>query len=527
MPKKINERVFDLRDWQIEACRACVEVINNGGHDFLCEATPGAGKTKFALRMAYHFIKNGLCDRIVIVTYSENLKRQWAAEAAAFAGLDVDPDFKNDMGIEASDYHGISVTYALLGQDKNNIHQQNSFKFRTLAIFDEVHHAGESLTWGDAIKNAFGEAVFRLAISGTAFRSDDCKIPFISYENGISKADYVYSYERAIKENVCRPVYFSAFEGKMKWSVETQTFEHTFKDSLTPDQVSKRLRTALDANGNWVKDLLRAANEKLSEIRHSHPDAGGLITCCDQKHAKGIAKVLQELTGEKPPIVISDEGKGSEQIEAFKSGHERWIVSVKMVSEGVDIPRLRVAAYLTNVKAELFFRQFTGRVVRVLKGLQYQDAFVFIPQDREIVKLAESIQEEREHALDDSKAGGGSAASLDLFSDYQPALKGKFEILGSTATSHKEICVNVNISGGVKHSIDTRKAPSNADPVYLKKAHLRERLNALAKRIALNHNYDFKFAHSRWIEQGGKSMELETVAELENREKFYNQLLKG
>lgn len=537
MPKrKIEDRAFDLRQWQGECLRKVVGFVNEGKTNFLCTATPGSGKTKLALTVAHYFLKEKYCDRVVVVTPSDQLKRQWSWEAAEFAGIDLDPDYSNSQGIEVSDFHGVAITYALLGQDKKSVHAQNTFSKKTLVIFDEIHHAGESLTWGNAVKNSFENAVFRLAISGTAFRSDDAQIPFITYENKVSVADYTYSYERAIRENVCRPVYFTIHEGQMKWKVGAQEFEHTFKDSLAPDQVSKRLKTALDPKGNWVKDVLKDADRKLSEIRQTHHNAAGLVFAATQRHAQEISKVVEKITGEIPPVVISSDDDGSEKIQAFKNGNGRWLISVRMVSEGVDIPRLRVGVYLTIIKSELYFRQAVGRFVRVLKSLQSQDAFIFIPQDKDIVKLAETIQLERDHALEDAerKAGGADGVNTDLFgNDYTPALQGKFTPLGSEATVSKTIAVNVEISSGARHGVDTRRVPQNNDPVYLQKERLRDNINLLAKRYAIkltngNRNIrpDFKALHKEWISNGGKEMHLETIEELKNRLQFYQSKLR-
>jgi superfamily II DNA or RNA helicase len=206
-----------------------------------------------------------------------------------------------------------------------------------------------------------------------------------------------------------------------------------------------------------------------------------------------------------------------------------------MVSEGVDIPRLRVGVYFTIVKAELFFRQAVGRFVRVLKDLLYQDAFIFIPQDREVVKLAENIQTERDHALDEAERAGapGQDGQTDLFgNEYTPALQGRFIPLSSEATDNKTIAVNVEINGGAKHSVDERK-PFEEQPVYMQKTNLRERINSLAKRVALqrrngnaNVKPDWEWAHKQYLTAGGKKMELETVDELLSRLNFYQNLLR-
>lgn len=535
MPKPITEKQFELREWQSEAFNQVEEYWNKGRRDFLIVATPGAGKTKAALRIAHEFFLKKRIDRIVIIAPSTNLTRQWAAEAAAFAGIDIDPDFSNSQGIETNDFHGISITYALLGQDKKKVHTQNTFNHRTLVIFDEVHHAGDALTWGKAVLEAFKEAVFRLCISGTAFRSDDAKIPFITYDgNNTSVADYTYSYERSILDNVCRPVYFTISDGKMRWKVHETEYEHTFKDSLKPDQVSKRLKTALDPKGNWVRDVLLSADNKLREIRsNGHQNAGGLIFATTQAHAKEIAKVLINITGEVTPVVISEDAEGSEKIEMFKHSNIRWLVSVKMVSEGIDIPRLRVGVYFTITKAELFFRQAVGRFVRVQKELKEQEAYIFIPQDKAIVKLAETIQEEREHALDQvEKSAASGENTTDLWgNEYQSALKGKFVPLGSEATNTKTIAVAVEI--GARYGIDHRRI-EDQNPVFMQRETLKKRLNEHAKRFAIRNNGgnrnmrpDFKALHRIWIESGGKSMDIETLEELREREAFYLNKLRA
>ncbi len=540
MKKKIDNRIFELREWQGEAERALLDKLNSTAEDrnnFLCVATPGSGKTKFALKACRDLIKDGYADRLVVVTPSENLKRQWAAEASAFAGIELDPDFRNANGIETNDYHGISITYALLSQDKNSVHQQNTFSTRTIVIFDEPHHMGDQLSWGDAALKAFDGAVFRLLISGTPFRSDDAKIPFVKYdETNTSVADYTYSYERSIQDNVCRPVYFTIHDGKMKWKVDALEFEHTFKDSLTPDQVSKRLKTALDPKGNFVRDILRAADQKLLEIRAAgHPSAGGLIFAVTQAHAKHIAKVVEEITGEIPPVVISEDAEGSTKIEIFKHSNWRWMVSVKMVSEGIDIPRLRVGVYFTNVKAELFFRQAVGRFVRVQKELKEQEAYIFIPQDKDLVKLAETIQEERDHALDavEKSAQTGAGSDVDLFGgEYIPALKGKFIPLSSESTASKTIAVAVELTSGAKHTIDHRRIESQ-NPMYVQVEEIKKRLNkhavSYALRIRRNQSErpDFKALHKIYLQHGGKNMEVETLQELIARETFYINQLRG
>lgn len=520
---------FQLRAWQAEAKELIKVSINDGKKDFLCVATPGGGKTNLALAFAREAIESGFVQRVVIVVPTEHLKKQWAQNAALNFGIDLDPYFKNDAMREASDYDGVVITYAQLGKDPQ-VHKYNTERAKTLAIFDEVHHAGDSLSWGQGVLIGFENAIFRLEMSGTPFRCDDAKIPFITYENEVSKADYEYSYEQAMLDNVCRPVYFPAYDGKMKYKVGAEIFEHSFMDRIENDLVSKRLKTALATGGGWLRQVISEAHAKLVEIRRGeHPNAGGLIFAINQKHAKDIQKVVHAVTGTIPEIVISEDTDGSRRIEGFTNSYEPWIVCVKMISEGVDIPRLRVGVYATNVKAELFFRQAMGRFVRYhpptpslsrMGSEKMEGSYIYIPMDPDITKMAKEIQEEREHSLAEAER----TATTDLFgnpvNDYVPARQGKFIPLSSEALQATVYQTSVEIGSGAKMSV----VQQTEQTVYEQKRRLKERINSIAKNLALKEaremrleRPDFPRYHRMWIDNGGKNIELETLPELEKR----------
>lgn len=530
MKRSIKPTNLDLRKWQKKAFDLWLLKIQSF-KDFLCEATPGGGKTTFGLSCSHYALLNAIAERLCVVVPTDHLKRQWAL-AAAKLGIDLDPDFKNSQEQEAPDYHGVVITYAQLGQDPV-VHQLLTKSSKTIVILDEVHHAGDSKAWGDAVRVAFEYAILRIALSGTAFRSDDCEIPYVNYENKISKADFVYGYADAVLDRVCRLVFFPAFNGRFRWRIGNEEFDHSFEDNIDPDLVPKRLKTALHAGGNWLKNIILEAHKKLMEIRATgHPDAGGLVFAIDQKHAKEIALLMENTIGVRPAVVISDQSNASGIIEKFSKGNEPWIVCVKMISEGVDVPRLRVGVYATNVKAELFFRQMTGRFVRVLSHLEGdQHAYIYIPEDRDMVKLAKEIEEEREHALEEAKKSSGGAGDDfgDLFgvSDYTPARTGKFTPLASSLGNMNLVKVNAGISNGAKFS---RLKTGEDLCVFEKKSRLRDSINNLSKKLAQRdarqqglQKIDWHKYHRIWIDRGGKHMENETLEELTDRENW----LKG
>lgn len=388
-----------LRQWQQEAMEA---FFASTSKDFMAVATPGAGKTTFALRVAKTLVDSGRINRLTVVAPTDHLKTQWA-DAAARIGLAIDPNFKNADGHHGREYIGVVLTYAQVA-NKPLLHRARTEAGRTLVILDEVHHAGDALTWGDGIKEAFDPAVKRLALTGTPFRSDTAQIPFVDYvedADGIrrSRADYTYGYGAALKDHVVRPVLFMAYSGNMRWRTsEGEEMEAQLGGASTKDITAHAWRTALNPEGEWIPAVLAAADRRLSEVRRSIPDAGGLVIATDHESAKAYAALLRKVSGEAATVVLSDDAKASKRIEEFAEGEQRWMVAVRMVSEGVDVPRLAVGVYATSTSTPLFFQQAVGRFVRSRR--RGEVASVFLPSVPILTQLAGEMEIERDHALD-------------------------------------------------------------------------------------------------------------------------------
>src|SRR6478736_5139586 len=359
-----------LRAWQAEALDLYFSLdgpdgVGGGPRDFLAAATPGAGKTTFALRLASELLRRRIIDRIVVVAPTEHLKTQWA-DAAARVGIRLDPAFSNRHSAPARHYHGVAVTYAQVAV-KASVHQRLTMDAKTLVILDEVHHGGDALSWGDALREAYARATRRLLLSGTPFRNDTAPIPFVEYHPNakgirISRTDYAYGYGRALEDGVVRPVLFMVYAGQMRWRTKTgEEMEAQLGQDNTKDITSQAWRTALDPEGDWIPAVLRSADRRLTEVREQVPDAGGLVIATDQTAARAYADILREITGEAPTVVLSDEAEASSRIEAFGTSTTRWMVAVRMVSEGVDVPRLAVGVYATSASTPLFFAQAIGR----------------------------------------------------------------------------------------------------------------------------------------------------------------------
>ncbi|MEV4475008.1 DEAD/DEAH box helicase [Nonomuraea sp. NPDC049504] len=387
-----------LRAWQQEAFDL---YFRREPRDFLTVATPGAGKTTYALRIASELLANGVIKAITIVTPTEHLKRQWA-DAAGKVGIAIDPEFKNSQGTTSRDYTGVAVTYAQVAMHPA-LHRARTEARRTLIIFDEIHHAGDAKSWGDGVREAFEPATRRLQLTGTPFRSDDNPIPFVGYEEdgeGVKRSvsDYSYGYGPALADGVVRPVIFLAYSGEMKWRTRAgDEIAATLGTPLTKDQLSQAWRAALDPKGDWIRQVMQAADRRLTEVRRGVPDAGGLVIATDHETARAYARHLRNITGEGATVVLSDDPGASKKIKQFAASEDRWLVAVRMVSEGVDIPRLCVGVYATSTSTPLFFAQAVGRFVRARK--RGETASVFLPSVPTLMGLANEMEAERDHVL--------------------------------------------------------------------------------------------------------------------------------
>ncbi|OPG12062.1 hypothetical protein B1L11_16905 [Microbispora sp. GKU 823] len=387
-----------MRAWQQQAFDL---YFSREPRDFLTVATPGAGKTTYALRIASELLGRGIVRALTIVTPTEHLKRQWA-DAAARVGISIDPEFKNSQGATSRDYTGVAVTYAQIAMHPA-LHRARTEARKTLVIFDEIHHAGDAKSWGDGVREAFEPATRRLALTGTPFRSDESPIPFVTYvEDGEgamrSVSDYSYGYGPALADGVVRPVIFLAYSGEMKWRTRAgDEIAATLGTPLTKDQLSQAWRAALDPKGDWIRQVIHAADRRLTEVRRGVPDAGGLVIASDHESARAYARHIRTVTGEGAEVVLSDDPGASKKIKDFAASDRRWLVAVRMVSEGVDIPRLCVGVYATSTSTPLFFAQAVGRFVRARK--RGETASVFLPSVPVLMGLAGEMEAERDHVL--------------------------------------------------------------------------------------------------------------------------------
>jgi superfamily II DNA or RNA helicase len=427
-----------LRSWQVQALAA---YTNELPKDFLVTATPGAGKTTFALAAATHLLRRRLVQRLVVVCPTDHLRTQWA-DAAAAVGLHLDPTLTNAQGPVPDGADGYVTTYAQVA-GRPAIHAARTRSRATLVILDEIHHAGDGLSWGDAVGEAFDDVARRLSLTGTPFRTRaDERIPFVRYDVSAhadgdlvtSLADYSYGYRDALAEGVVRPVVFAAYTGVSRWRNSAgEVIAASLSDAGTKSVEAAAWQTALDPAGGWVPHVIAAMDERITHLRASGmPDAAGLLLASDQDAARAYADLVRKITGQRPALILSDDPRASRKIEKFRTADTRMAVCVRMISEGVDIPRAACLAWMTNYRTPLFFAQAVGRVVRSRRP--GETATVFLPAVRPLLALAAEMESDRNAVvMAPSHAADDGLDPLDLPEPAEPGGDSGIETVDSDA----------------------------------------------------------------------------------------------
>jgi len=406
------------REWQQKALSAAIEsYLPSEERDvFLTVACPGAGKTRFSIAVVKAAIASNLVDLVVVVAPIEILRKQWIGDAAPH-GLILHHYSSRDLRDAMVDglddgIHGIATTYQQVPMIAD-VFEHFCSELRVLVVADEIHHCADHLSWGDNLIIGFKGAHKKLILSGTPFRSDDGKIPFVMQQsaNGqwtMREADAYYSYANACDDRVCRVMTFPRVNANIRFEDDDGVWEHMLDERDIDVKFRNRMyRAALDPDrSDFSRYLLQQAWDKLASIRkHDQSDAGMLVVAKDKAHAEKLKDIMHAIAGRAPVVVNSDHPNSAAKIKRFKTSKAPVIIAVKMFSEGVDAPRLRVIAFLTQAKTEMWFRQIVGRAVRMQPEVRGdQPAFMFIPKIPAFEDMARRIEEEVAYIVDERAA---------------------------------------------------------------------------------------------------------------------------
>jgi superfamily II DNA or RNA helicase len=418
-----------LRRWQDKAKNVVVEMFRSGRDRAMIAACPGAGKTAFTISLAKHAVFADASDVTVIVVPSRALKRQWR-KAFKAQGIGAKDDIGNDVLERRAAYvdelmfdpeRPVQVyTYSQIASNPE-IFRILCARHKVFAVFDEVHHADDDAAFGASLAQAFEGAVFKLSLSGTPFNTKGGRLAFCDLEKttddqgrDLNKTvvDFEYSYGEALRATgtdedpfVVRAAQFVRWNGIARWrsiSADGVETDHV----VTGARKSDPLSPMVEMDGDYPKKMIDAALAKLTEVRESQSNAGMLITAMSRDHCEEVVAHLQRRGVRDVTAIMHDTPNAADEIERWAKSNERVLVAIKMISEGVDIKRLRVGVYLSNVLTQMFFIQFIGRFIRWDGSLDAgQFACVFIPEHVTLIRYAleiESMVTEAEDAITES-----------------------------------------------------------------------------------------------------------------------------
>jgi len=416
--KMPSPNIAHLRRWQSECYEKAMDNFKSGHREFYINACPAAGKTIAASAISFALIDSGMISRVIVVAPTNEIVSQWATTFQQVTGRPMLKVTGSDLEVSAYGTD-ICVTCASVGKLAEALAAICSEE-RVLVVVDEVHHNAENAAWGLGSIEGLSDAVHALILSGTLERSDDERPIWLQYnDDGLidlaPESSYTLTYAQAIKEGYCRPVTFHRHEGKFHVHIAPETTaEVTAKDE--PADLAKKLgltglRNALDFyrlacvpqyenNGKtpslngYQCSMLLEGTAHLDDVRLGMPNAGGLVICPSIQMAEYMAKLIEIVEGSKPIVVHSEIKNPSARIRAFREGTQRWIVSVNMITEGVDVPRLRVLVYLPSALTELFFRQAIGRIIRSIDADDTTRGYVVMPATNTFDEFAKRIESE-------------------------------------------------------------------------------------------------------------------------------------
>jgi superfamily II DNA or RNA helicase len=417
---KKGNRMLKLRPWQQQALEKAIHwltVVREDRH-FLINAAPGAGKTMASSAIARALIERGEIDRVVVIAPRAEVVSQWADDFRRVTGRYMSKVTGRDGDIAAMNLD-VCATWASV-QGLQDAMQAVCRSARVLLICDEHHHAAVEAAWGNGADGAFADAKFVLVLTGTPIRSDGAQSVWMAYDdagaiNQPEDGTYTLTYGEAVDLGYCRPVTFHRHEGRFTVDIDGSAQVHVSgrqRAVLSKDLARlPTLQRALDfyrlactpqferdgvtpLAGGYQATMLECAGQKLNDLRYRMADAGGLVIAPTIDMAEYMVKLIERIEGETPILVHSKMPNADSKIRAFRNTNKRWLVSVAMVSEGVDIPRLRLLVYLPHALTELAFRQAIGRVVRTAGPQDDTRAYVVMPCLDTLETYARRVEDE-------------------------------------------------------------------------------------------------------------------------------------
>ena len=409
-----------LRLWQVKALEKCITWWFQVGIDnhFILNTAPASGKTKASCAIAQMLFERGEIERVIVIAPQIEVVDSWAEDFEKITGRVMGKVTAKDGDLSQVRMDICATWHAVLGLQQEL--QSVCLSQPTLVICDESHHAAVSAAWGSSGSSAFAQAKFVLVLSGTPYRSDGRDSLYLE-TNGRGNIQqpeagrYELNYGEAVELGYCRPATFHRHQGTFQVNLdEENSLEVSGYQSanLTGNLRSvPGLQNSLDfyrlacvpqyesdnmtpMRSGFQGTMMEYGSQKLDDLRLRMHNAGGLVIAPSIAMAEYFCDLIELVEGERPLLVHSELNNAESRIKLFRKGTMRWIVSVDMISEGVDIPRLRVLVYLPRAQTELKFRQALGRVVRSTGPEDDTRAYVIMPSFQTFDAYARRAEQE-------------------------------------------------------------------------------------------------------------------------------------
>jgi superfamily II DNA or RNA helicase len=358
----------------------------------------GAGKTHFGSACIRDDFDNGIAKKAIIVVPSKQIRDDWIEKATEY-GIHLSGKWDTENDVDLDGYDGAVICYQQITKKVALVMREYCKRHRVSLIFDECHHLQATNVWAKGCCILTVEAARELYLTATLWRTDQTRLYGIVVKNGYPVADGEYQYRDALFDHLCRAVTFPMYNGDIKVEIGGHPYDFNFDKEVDEKHANVRLRAAIDPEKDFARNMLVKANDCLDNCRKNVPDVGGIVFAEDVNQAKEYCDFLRNDLGQDPLLVIGEDSKAQNKINAFKGTKQKWIVCIDMIREGASINRLMVGVYLKVETAAQTVIQAIGRVVRRRGPDDYMSHF-FMPADPRLDKIARTFREDHTYWSD-------------------------------------------------------------------------------------------------------------------------------
>lgn len=328
VPQKIPDPLFVLRESQSMAMEQFLNHHKIGGFQLngIINAIPGFGKTITQLAIAHK-----LQLKTLVVTTTTDIRDMWVQEVRKHFGFT--PAIIGGGQVDTS-------TPIVIGNIQTvQKHAQSLCREFGLLIMDEVHHCPAS-TFEKVLVHSF--AGIKLGLSGTLIRKDGKHVLFPGW---FSKNVVIPK-----EENVMIPIVLRTYS-KQKFNLTAQPggWANQVTDLYSQDVYLKEI-VCLQAQAHFSGHI-------------------PLITSDRVDFSRTLASVLEEVTGKKWALIISEEKNRATILEQVQEGKYQGVVSTTSIfSEGLSLSILSCLILTSSSDNQSLIAQLIGRIQRLMNG---------------------------------------------------------------------------------------------------------------------------------------------------------------